>query len=239
MTEAEFQEFAESEEGKALINGYVSKAGYKSAEEIAGLERKKDELLGKVSKSQKDKAALTELFDKYGIVDTEDLGGKLATLAGSESKLSDFDKLQREIEIIKKSAKEAQDKADREKALRASSEKKAQIVQALKGAHVNDDSIDVLLSYFSEKAKVEEDGTGKINLIVDSDDGSSPFSSFVEEWSKTEQAKQFIKAPGNSGAGSGGPGRGGSYSGMTLEQIAEMPDRNERLKAMAELGNSG
>ena len=54
MTEAEFQEFAESEEGKALVNGYVSKAGYKSAEEIAGLERKKDELLGKVSKSQKD-----------------------------------------------------------------------------------------------------------------------------------------------------------------------------------------
>jgi len=234
----ELNEFIGSDEGKTAVSDWLKEAGYRSAEDIAGLERKKDELLGKVSKSQKDKAALTEVFDKYGIVDIEDLGGKLTTLAGSESKLSDFDKLQRKIEVIEKTAKDAEDRATRAQALRANSEKKAQIVQALKGAHVNDDSIDVLLPFFTGKVKVEEDDTGKINLVVDSDSGSSPFSSYVEEWIKSDQAKSFIKAPGNSGAGASSPGSGGKSGNMTIDEINNLPSRTERLKAMAELAKT-
>ena len=90
------------------------------------------------------------------------------------------------------------------------------------------------MPYFDRLVKVEDED-GKINLVVDSDDGPSPFNSFVDEWSKTDKAKQFIKAPNNSGGGASGPG-GVNSSNMTLEQIAAMPNREDRLKAMSELG---
>jgi len=79
---------------------------------------------------------------------------------------------------------------------------------------------------------------GKINLIVESDDGPSPFSTFVDVWSKTDKAKQFIKAPANSGGGAGGPGGSSNQGNMTLEQIAKLPSRAERNKAMDQLASA-
>lgn len=236
MTIEELKEFAGTEDGAAIVADFMKDAGYLSKDDISGLENKKNELLGKLKKAQGEKEATLKLFEKYDIVDTEDLGSKLATLANAQSNESDVEKLQRRLEIIEKSAKAAEDRANAEKVLRTASEKKAQIVSALKEAHVNDESFDVLLPYFDRLVKTEE-ADGKINLIVDSDDGPSPFNSFVDEWTKSDKAKQFIKAPSNSGGGAGGPG-GSSSANMTMEQIATMPNREDRLKAMAELGQN-
>ena len=235
MTKDEFKEFADSDEGK----DFLAESGFKSAEDIAGLSRKNEELLGKVAKSQKAKAQLTEVYDKFGIIDAEDLKAKLATLEKSEETASDHDKLQRRLEIVEKAAKDADERAKVEKALRADSEKRAQITSGMKGVHVNDASFDVLMPYFSQRAKVTESDNGTINLVVESDDGSSPFNSYIEEWSKTDNAKQFIRAPGNSGAGASGPGSGSNSGNMTMEEIARIPNRQERLKAMDKLEESG
>jgi hypothetical protein len=90
------------------------------------------------------------------------------------------------------------------------------------------------MPYFDRLVKVEDED-GEINLVVESDDGQSPFKSFVEDWSKTEKAKAFIKAPANRGGGAGGPGGNGGGK-LTLDDIEKMPDREARLKAMADLG---
>jgi len=228
----ELNEFMESDNGKTVINEWLKESGFRSAEDVTGLENKKDELLGKVAKSQKDKAALGELYKKHGIIDADDLDLKLAMLEGAEAKGSEMEKLQRRLEIIEKTAKDSDARATREKALRADSEKRAQIISALKGAHVNDDSIDVLLPYFSGQVKVEEDDNGKISLIADTGDGLSPLKEYIDTWSKSEKAKSFIKAPSNSGAGSGGPGDGKPGAVKTMEQISKLTNRAERIAAM-------
>ena len=231
----ELAEFMESDEGKEAVSGWLKESGFRSAEDVTGLEHKKDELLGKGAKSQADKKALNELYKKYGVIDADDLDLKLAMLEGAEAKGTEMEKLQRRLEIIEKTAKDSDARAEKEKALRADSEKRAQIISALKGADVNGDSIDVLLPYFSGQIKVDEDENGKINLIVDTDDGPSPLNTFVEAWSKTDKAKIYINAPGNSGAGSSGAGSGATGQQKTYEQINDIPDRQERLKEMAKL----
>ena len=231
----ELDEFMENEEGKSIVSGWLKEAGYRSAEDIAGLEHKKDELLGKVAKSQKDKAALNELYTKHGIVDADDLSLKLAMLEGAEAKGTEMEKLQRRLEIIEKTAKDADARASREKALRADSEKRAQIISALKGAHVNDDSIDILMPYFSGQVKIDEDDNGNINLTVETVDGPSPLKAYVDTWSKTDKAKIYINAPGNSGAGSTGAGGSGTAAETDLAKIEKLPQA-ERMKAYKELG---
>ena len=231
----ELTEFMESEEGKTAVSGWLKESGFRSADDITGLEHKKDELLGKVAKSQKDKAALNELYKKHGIIDADDLDLKLAMLEGAEAKGTEMEILQRRLEIIEKTAKDSDARAEKEKALRADSEKRAQIISALKGAHVNDDSIDVLMPYFSGQVKIDEDDHGTINLTVETDEGPSPLKAYVDAWSKTDKAKIYINAPGNSGAGSSGAGSGATGQQKTYEQIAKIPDRQERLKEMAKL----
>ena len=61
----ELTEFMESEEGKTAVSGWLKESGFRSADDITGLEHKKDELLGKVAKSQADKKVLNELYKKY------------------------------------------------------------------------------------------------------------------------------------------------------------------------------
>lgn len=236
-TLAELKEFANSDEGKAVIASFVDESGYKTADDIAGLERKKNELLEKVAKANGDKKTITELYDKYGIIDSDDLAAKLATLADAGAKGSELEKLQRRFDAIERAAKQAEERAASEKALRAESEKRSQILSGLKEAHVNDESIDVLIPYFERLVKAEEGDGGKISLVVDTDAGPSPFKSYVQDWSKTDKAKTFIKAPANKGGGSGGPGGDGMV--MTEEQIAAMPNRKDRLEAMAKLAATG
>jgi len=238
MTKDELKEFAASEDGSAIMAEFLQEAGYRSTESVQGLENKKNELLGKLKKASDKNKAIDQLFQEYDIVDAEDLSSKLATLAGAKEKESDLEKLQRRLEIIEKTASEADKKAAEERARRVSSEKRAGIVSALKNAHVDDVSFDMLIPYFDGLVTAEEDEAGKVSLFVDSDTGQSPLNSFVDEWSKTDKAKQFIKAPSNSGGGSGGPGTGGSGKQRTLEDISKIADRDERLKALKELGVS-
>jgi len=230
---SELKEFIESEDGKAAVDGWLTESGYKSADDISGLENKKNELLGKLKKANEFKSSVDSLFKQHNIVDSDDLAGKLATLADAQTNESDHEKTVRRLEILEKTYAEAEKRAESEKTLRVESEKKAQILSALKNAHVDDGSIDIVTPYFTRMVKNEEVG-GKINLIVDTDDGPSPIDAFVEAWSKTDKAKPFIKAPSNTGGGATTPG-GSSPAQLTQEQIAAIPDRKVRLEKMAEL----
>jgi len=89
MTIDELKEFAGTEDGAKVVAEYMTESGYRSKDDITGLENKKNELLGKLKKAQGDKEATLKLFEKYDIVDTDDLDGKLATLAKAQSNESD------------------------------------------------------------------------------------------------------------------------------------------------------
>ncbi len=103
MTKDEFKEFADSEDGKSTMASYLEESGYKSADDIQGLVNKNGELLGKLKKSNESNNSLLETFKKYDIIDGEDLGEKLATLAGAKSKETELEKLSRRFEILEKS----------------------------------------------------------------------------------------------------------------------------------------
>lgn len=231
----ELNEFMERDDGKSAVSEWLKESGYRSADDVSGLEHKKDELLGKVAKSQKDKAALNALYTKHGIIDFDDLDVKLAQLKGAEEKGTELEKMQRRLEIIEKTAKDADARASREKVLRADSEKRAQIISALKGAHVNDDSIDILMPYFSGQVKIDEDDEGGINLTIETTDGPSPLKAYVDAWSKTDKAKIYINAPGNSGAGAAGAGASGGAAEADLAKIEKLP-QSKRIEAYKRLG---
>lgn len=226
----ELKEFLGTDEGKAAF----TEAGYRDSESIAGLENKKNELLGKVKRNQEDKQKIIDVYKKYDIIDEKDLAEKLGTISKSKANETELEKAMRRIEIIEKTANEANERASLEKSRRATSEKKAQIITALKEAHVNDVSLEVLESFFSGITEVEEDESGKISVIVQSDDGQSPLKSYIKDWSKTEQAKSFIRAPGNSGGGASGSSTGSEQSD-NLEEIAKLPEE-QRIKRLTELG---
>lgn len=234
MTADDLKEAWGTEDGKAAIAEFLAGQGFKAEDEVQGLINKRDELLGKLNKAKTEKNAFHETLVKYGIADVEDLGGKLAKLEAADASLSDLEKLQRRIEIMERESAEAKESAKKANNLRMSAEKKAQITAAMKEAHVDDESFDVLYDHFDKIAKVADED-GNLTIVVETDDGQSPIKSFIGDWSKTDKAKRFVKAAANGGGGAHGPGAAGG-SQMSLDDIEKIQDRTARMEALEKFG---
>jgi hypothetical protein len=77
------------------------------------------------------------------------------------------------------------------------------------------------------------DDTGKLSIIIDDGEQSLAVNDYIKRWSETEKAKNYKKAPVNSGAGTS---TGGKLSPkMTMEEIALLPPI-EMVKALKENG---
>jgi len=219
----EIQEYFNSDDGKAvfeeLLKNEIANKGYKAPEEITGLSNKNRELLA--------------------IMDVEDLDNFLSTSPQKKTESEEINRklqrLERELEAERKS------KADYETALKQqkekffNAEKQTAILKALSAVGVDESATDVLSVYFDRLAKVEEDETGNLSILADDGVQSKSLIDYVSEWSKTDKAKNYIKATSNAGAGTVGS-KLQSKAKMTREQIAQLPDRAERYKAMKENG---
>lgn len=87
-----------------------------------------------------------------------------------------------------------------------------ELTGALIGAGVTEQSMKYAKAFFLPRAKVETVGDERVANI----DGKS-LTEAVKEWSKTDDAKQFIKASGSTGGGAAG-GAGGAGSGQTMKR---------------------
>lgn len=243
----EIQEYFNSDDGKAvfeeLLKNEIANKGYKAPEEITGLSNKNRELLAEIAKKNEkikksDEKYLT-ILQKHGIMDVEDLDNFLSTSPQKKTESEEINRklqrLERELEAERKS------KADYETALKQqkekffNAEKQTAILKALSAVGVDESATDVLSVYFDRLAKVEEDETGNLSILADDGVQSKSLIDYVSEWSKTDKAKNYIKATSNAGAGTVGS-KLQSKAKMTREQIAQLPDRAERYKAMKENG---
>lgn len=192
------------------------------------------ERISKLKLDENDKALLTKIKES-GIMDTDELD-KIVN-----SGTTDLEKAQSTIKRLEainnkltKDSETYKNSFQSERQQRLDVAKKNIISGELAKLNVNPTSMDILQDHFSNKLAATVGEDGKIS-VVSKEDEITPAGDIFKSWSETEQSKQFIKAPINSGGGASGA-NGDSSSKLTLEQISKLPTREERTKAMADAG---
>jgi len=203
----ELKEFLETEEGRAqfeeVFQSYAKEKGYKAPQDVEGLVKKRDELLAKVSRLNRDETSeaqreLLRTLAEVGVDSADDL----QSIVSSKDKGTD---LERQLNRINKQLEESRALYDRERSLRLESEKRSTIIRALKDAGVKDTAFDLAYAYFNGMAEVE-DVDGKVNVIAKDKDGLGPgIDSYIQDWAKSEAAVDYVKKPLNQGLGLSDP----------------------------------
>ena len=218
---------------------------FKSADDIAGLEKKRDDLLGQNKKLRdrlkaggeipKEKQALLDILEKHSIIDTEDLEAVLSQKSEDGKLLQENSRLQKALESSKSKIEELNSANEKLNTQRTSDKVSAAISKALDNySFASGYAKDLIQKEFVSKAQADMADDGTLS-IFDSADGITPISDSIESWSKTDEAKTFLKAAVNKGGGAGGSSDGGSGK-MTLEEISKLPTLAERQKAYADNG---
>jgi len=245
ITKEQIQEILNSDEGKALFQeafkAEVQAKGYRTPEEIDGLNNKNRELLGKLKelKEQKNSNPLLTKLEKYAIYSEEDLEGVLSASSTSKGKADETErtlkKYERELEILRKEKADYETLAQKTKERYFQSEKQKAILSSLANAGIDESAHDILSVYFDRLTQVEEDGD-KLSMIADDGAQRIPLGDYIKKWSTTDKAKHYIKAPSNSGAGTSGTGGVKPSGKMSLDQIEAIQDSKARAQAMIENG---
>lgn len=215
------EEMNEEEKAEVLetFNSWVKEQGYKSPEEVEGLAKKKDELLGKVSKLNKervseDKREILNMLDELGVQSAEDIKSLFEKKSGDK-------KDDRELKKYEKQLQELQERYDSEHKTRLNMAKENAIVKALKEAGVKDSAFDMAYAYFDRQAEVEETDNG-VSVIAKDKDGLGPsIDNYIKEWAKGDAAKDYIQKPMNVGAGVSGSGDVKSKMVFTREELSD------------------
>jgi hypothetical protein len=242
ITKEQLQEYSNTDEGKQLFSelmkAQAKELGYVTPDEVQGLINKRNELLDKVKalKNEKNSDPLLTNLQKHGIYDVNDLESLLSTSPSGkksdeiESKLKQFE---RELGQERKAKLELESSLNKQRERFHNAEKQSAILKALGAAGIDESAHDILSVYFDRIAKVEEDDTGKLNILADDGEQSLGLHDYISKWSQTDKAKNYKKAPVNSGAGTS---TGGKLSPkMTMEEIALLPPA-EMVKALKENG---
>lgn len=104
--------------------------------------------------------------------------------------------------------------------------------QAIKKTNVKSEAEDLIYKAFRSDAQVEVDDEGAEFVHFKNKDGLKlPPEEYLADWGKTDAAKEFIKAPENSGGGAHGGGSSGRSKSMTRVQF-EALDPAARQKAL-------
>lgn len=226
------EELLSDEETKAELESELSEwaksQGYKSPDEVEGLVKKKDELLSKISKlnrgqTTEEQRQILEALNEVGYESADEV---IAALSGNKK----GDDLERQLKRIKKEAEENRTLYEQERQQRISYAKDNAITQALKKAGVKDSAFDMAFAYFDRLAEVEE-VDGKLKIVAKDSEGLGPsIDSFIEEWSKTDAAKDYVQQAANKGAGvtgDDGSGRGASGKTMTLAEFGALAPKDQ------------
>jgi len=244
MNEQEFQEFATSQEGNALMTSYIEKSGFKKPEDISGLVSKNKELLGKLSETKVKSETLKKvesILKGFSIEDPSDLEQILSAFQESKgTQGKDKELLSRYERDLKREQAEKAELASKYETMRnkrLTTERTSQILKSLKDVNVSNEALDFLLPYFEKLTEVEENEDGELKIYAKDDQGLSPsIEQYIKDWSKSEKAKSFVRAAVNTGGNSGSQIKGGNSAPMTLDEIEKLPTREARLAAMEKAG---
>lgn len=223
----EFKEFLESEEGQKFLDNALSEKvkenGYKSQEEVQGLVNKNKELLGKVKKAKdssisEDSKKLLNMLNEHEITDEEELSNFLEksteSTKGSDDLGRQFKRLQKDFENLTTQLNMEKERANMEHEMRISSEQKVVLTTALKKAGVKENAFDMTYAYFNGLTAKEMNEDGSFSFVAKDAEGLSPdITKYIDEWSQSDNAKEFIQQPINQGAGNP---LGGNSKGTTI-----------------------
>lgn len=218
---ATLKELLEDEEQKetiqAELNDWAKQNGFRAPDEVEGLVKKKDELLQKVSKlnretTSEEQRQILETITELGIESADDI--KQLVEGKGKSKAGD-EEIQRKLNRLQKEAEQNKTAYETERKQRLNYAKENAITKALKNAGVKDSAFDMAYAYFDRVAQVEEND-GQVAVIAQDSEGlGPPIDKFIAEWAKSDPAKDYIQQPVNRGAGiTGAPS--GDAKGKTL-----------------------
>lgn len=243
MAEQNIQDLMNSEEGKKIFNEMfdkiISEKGYKAPEDVQGLVNKRDELLSEITKKNEKiknvEKYLTKL-QEYGIMDINDIDKKLGKSIKDDTPggNSELNAIKRELETERKTREDLQKALNEQKQTLYNTKKNETILKTLSSVGVSEDAAEVLSVYFDKFAEIE-DKDGKFRVMADDGEQRLTLSDYISQWSRTEKAKQYIKADHNSGGGATGS-QTKPTGKMTPEQIAALPTRAERYQAQIDNG---
>lgn len=245
----EVKEWMSTDEGKEFFAGafddHAKEQGFKKPDEIQGLVKKKDELLGKLAKLKEHKVSedqrkIISALDELEIRDYNDFEDFLDNLKGTgdegQKQISsdlerELKRKQKELDKHVQSIRDIEEKYKVEHGRRLSSLKQAELTKALKKVNIKDTAFDMAYAHFNANSKVEEDEDGNIAILATDELGSS-IDSFIEEWSKTDSAKDFIQKPINVGAGIGVTSSDGSKTTFTRADLQDPETRKKMAERM-------
>ena len=230
MGEFNFQEWSNTDEGKeamtAILPELAKQAGYISQEEVQGLVKNKDEILGQLTNAKEDSKLLKKTFDLLGVKDKLELDKLIAKRnnpnasegeLGLLEKLSSFEaqsqRLQEDLEGAKGKVSAAN-----QRILELSA--KSEITKALIAEGENEHRAELLATSLMSQAKFSlTDDYG-----VKSENGLSP-KEWFERWKDGDQGKSVLSAQQNSG-GNFNPGKPTNIS----EKQQLIKQRNELVQ---------
>ena len=243
MLISEIKDKLETLEGDELES--FMQIDFKTTEDISGLEKNRNDLLGQNKKLRDriksspdlddEKKKMLDFLEKSSIIDAEDLESSLTSKSDDVKSSAELARLKKALEVHQSKASELTAALESERKGRMNDAVKIKLSQELGKVDFTTNEVrEIFLERFLGKAQAELTEDGQLN-VFDSTDGVTPISEAIASWSKTDNAKPFLKATVNSGGGAGsGQGQGSTPS--TYEEIAKIPDQSQRLKAMEEAG---
>lgn len=238
-------EWVETDEGKEFFNGmfstYAQQKGYKSPEDIEGLLKNRDKLLGQVTKlnrenTTKEQQEILRIIAENDLDDPEILENIISSKQENGKVKDDFAiqlrRMEKKIETIENEKIQLSEKAQSERQKRMKTIKENAITKALKKTNVKDKAFDFLYDYFEKRAEIEEGDDDSPSIIALDSEGLRPsIDKYIEQWSKTEDATDFINKPVNKGAGMSGSSATGSKI-MLRDAFESLPQdqRNAFIK---------
>lgn len=234
MQDEETREQIETE-----LSDWAKQQGYKAPDEVEGLVKKKDELLQKVSRLNRETTSeeqrnILEAINELGIESADDIKQLVSDKAGKKSGESN-EEYERRLKRLQKEAEQYKQNYESEHSKRLGYAKENAIVRALKEAGVKDNAFDLAYAYFDRIAEVEDGDNGATVIAKDSEGLGPPIEKYISEWAKSDAARDYIRKPVNKGAGvDGAPQQESGARVMTLDEFNRLEPKQQ-----AEFMNNG
>lgn len=200
----------------AIVTAAVDKALKEAKDEheaeIAGLKKKRDELLGKISDLRANGGADNKAEVSRLEAEVNRLEGEV-TEANKKLKLAE-----KSAETATTERDAAVQRADTEAGVSRKLLVDGGLTNALVAANVDAKFLPAATALLKDKVVIKE-VNGERQAFV----GDKPLGEFVKEWSQGDDGKHYVSAPGNGGAGAGGGSKGAGG-----KELSEMGDAERR-----------
>lgn len=207
----EIKEFFKEETNKQAFSEIANDLGFKSEDEIKGLENKKNELLGKLTKQKKEMTELQKIIDEVDVDEYNEYRNKKDSSGG------DLEKLQRQLAKLQKDFEDKTGRAELLERQLNDTLKQGSISKALDKYNIDPVHKELILSAYLGKAEVEEDDSNRSVLINTGDGLRLPVEEYFKTWADSENGKIYLRQPQNNGAKSNSMGN--STAEKTITRI--------------------